>query len=142
MKTSSIRLSLKASITTNTLTLHVPNFVDCRGSVPEPSCFSTTQELLSLPQVKAYLHLKGFSHFALDENRLMAIYYRGLSWWVIGTVRTKDGIDLPEWDGGKYKVRYSNGRIKILGSEDVVSVVGNDITLVTGQVVTDARNLN
>jgi hypothetical protein len=74
---------------------------------------------------------KAFSHFAMSDNCLMVIHDDGFHWWVVGYVEKPERVDLPKWEGGKYRAQMSDGTIKILTNE-VVSSCGYTLTLADG----------
>ena len=122
----------------NEFTQHIPAFVDV-GREPPPSFeFDTLDELLSNEVVKRYGKGKDFSHFALSDNYLMEISDSGFHWWVVGYIKNPDDIDLPKWEGWKYRAELSNGKKVILNGDEVVSSCGGELTLRDG---TKARNL-
>jgi hypothetical protein len=92
----------------NTIYQHVPAFAwDPRDEVKKAD-FNTLEELLQVPWVKVWengFNVKGenikFSHWALSENNLMAVYGENEAWWVVGYIETLSGIDLPEWEPPK-----------------------------------------
>lgn len=85
------------------------------GKIP----FDTTEELLKIQSVKQWENHLNFSHFAISNNCLMAVLKDGFEWWVIGYVGNPELVDLPKWDGGKYKVQFDDGTIEVLSSKDI-----------------------
>jgi len=85
------------------------------GKIP----FETTGELLNFPAIKDRKNKSNFSHFAISGNRLMEVSNDGFEWWVIGYVGNPELLDLPKWDGGKYKVQFDDGTIEVLSSKDI-----------------------
>ena len=80
----------------NSIKRYYPSFVDMRN--PEGAVrFTTTEELLAIPFVKSWSEEKGFSHFALSADCLMAILDGGKGWWVIGRLTDPSMVDLPKW---------------------------------------------
>ncbi len=116
---------------------HIPNFVDM-DKRPEWIPFATTEELLNLEVVKRYGRKKNFSHFAMSDNYLMVIADEGFIWRVVGRIKNPDEVDLPQWEGWKFRAEMPSGEQVILGDEVVVSC-GDTLTLRDG---TKARNLN
>lgn len=88
---------------------------DKDGKIP----FETTEELLKLQSVKRWKGNLNFSHFAISKNCLMVILKDGFGWWVIGYIGNPELVNLPKWDGGKYKVQFDDGTITILTSNDL-----------------------
>ena len=121
--------------TMNKFVQHIPSFVDHRGETPAAD-FETTEELLNLEVVKRYIH-EDFSHFALSDNCLMAVSDDGFKHWVVGFIKNAGDIDLPQWEGWKFRAELPNGNKVVLGS-DVVSSYGDVLTLKDG---TTAKNL-
>ena len=85
------------------------------GKIP----FDTTEELLKFESVKQWKDDPNFSHFATSKNCLMAVLKDGFEWWVIGYVGNPELVDLPKWEGGKYKVQFDDGTIQVLTSKDL-----------------------
>lgn len=117
---------------------HIPNFVDI-DEQPKRIPFETTEDLLNLEVVKRYGQRRDFSHFAISDNYLMEISEGGLHWWVVGRIADPAAVDLPQWDGGKYKARLADGLDVDLLGKDVVSSCGNVLTLRDGTVAIDLR---
>lgn len=86
----------------NKLREHIPTFVDTREP-PGQFEFETTEDLLNLDISTFYQKIENFSHFARSRNMFMAIYEEGYHWWVIGYLEKPEDVDLPIWDGGKYR---------------------------------------
>lgn len=120
----------------NTFTQHIPSFVDQREA-PKPDKFSTTEELLELQAVKQWKRNPEFSHFAMKDNALMAILDDGFSWWVVGFIKHPEQVNLPQWEGWKFRAELPNGDLVKLGDE-VISSCGAVLKLRDG---TTARNL-
>jgi hypothetical protein len=114
---------------------HIPHFVDCSRS-PQRIPFKTTRELLNLDVVRGYKGT-GFSHFAMSDNDLMAISDNGHSWWVVGHVGDPSVVDLPQWDGGRYKARLANGKVVELTGDEVIESCGDELTLQDGSKAQD-----
>jgi hypothetical protein len=114
---------------------YIPTFVD--ADAPEWHEFETTAELLSLEIVKRYGQDNDFSHFVLSENRLMEISDNGFHWWVVGYIEDPTTVNLPQWEGWKFRAEMPDGR-KVILSDEVVSSCGDRLTLKDGTV---ARNL-
>lgn len=114
----------------NTFKQHIPAFVDVDS--PPVQNFETTQELLALEIVQRYVKDKGFSHFAMSGNLLMKICDEGYRWWVVGRIGDPSSIDLPKWDGGKYRAQLPNGDVVELTGQDVYSSCGDELTLHDG----------
>jgi hypothetical protein len=121
---------------TNTFWQHIPAYVD--GDRPGPVTFSTTQELLALPVVQRYGKGADFSHFAMSDNALMEIADDGFYWWVVGHVADPTSIDLPKWNGGKYRAQLADGTKTVLSSE-VTSSCGDELRLRDGSKATWLR---
>lgn len=115
---------------------HIPSFIDIDGPPPLAE-FSTTEDLLSLEIVQSYGKSKDFSHFAMYRDCLMEIRDSGFKWLVVGYVSDPSVIDLPKWEGGKFRAELPDGSRAVLGSE-VVSSYGDVLILRDG---TKARNL-
>ena len=116
---------------------HVPNFVEV-DKPPQKVPFETTEDLLNLEVVKRYRQRPDFSHFAISDNCLMEISAGDLHWWVVGRIGDPGVVDLPQWDGGKYKAQLKDGTVVDLTWKDVRSSCGDVLTLRDG---TTAKNL-
>lgn len=119
---------------------HIPNFVDV-DNPPEWIEFKTTEDLLSIATVTQWakpMNGKPFSHFAMSDNRLIAIYDYGFHWWVVGYIEHPLMIDLPQWNGWKYQAQMPDGTIEILTNE-VVSSCGDILTLADGTKAINIR---
>ncbi|MFH0952362.1 MAG: hypothetical protein V1838_04205 [Patescibacteria group bacterium] len=114
---------------------HIPNFIDIED--PPAVKFETTDDLLNLEIVQRYGKGKDFSHFAISGNCLMEISDEGegLHWWVVGYIKEPDKVDIPKFEGGKYRAKLPNGEIVTLTSEEVCSSFGNKLTLKNGTKV-------
>lgn len=75
---------------------HTPGFVDLKEK-PAPFEFSNTSELISHPAMKRESDSKGFSHFAIDGDTVMAVYDGGLKWFVVGYVSDPKSLDFPKF---------------------------------------------
>lgn len=78
---------------------HLPGFVE--GFEPGEFEFQTTEELLRHPLLAEYAAAFGFSHFAISDELVMAVYADGENWLVAGYVSDPDSVDLPKWRKGK-----------------------------------------
>ncbi len=122
----------------NKFTQHIPAFVDQREKPPSFD-FETTEELLSSEIVSRYKKDDGFSHFVMSENCLMTISDNGFKHWVVGYIKNPELIDLPQWEGWKFRAELPNGEKVILGRGEVVSSCGGELTLADG---TKAKDLD
>ena len=120
----------------NTFRQHIPNFVD--GVTPDTLEFETTEELLNSMTLSKYGQREDFSHFALNGSTLMEISDEGYHWWVVGYIEKPELVNLPNWEGGKYRAELSTGEVVVL-SKEVVSSCGDELTLRDG---TKARNVS
>lgn len=120
---------------------HIPSFVDSRGvDVFELECPSI-DGLLSNPFFDKYKGDK-FSHFAKSKERnryaLMSISDNGFCWWVVGYIYGKDVVNLPEWEGWKFRARLDGENVIVgTGAGCVAKVVmssGGTLTLDDGRV--------
>ena len=127
----------EGEITVNKFIQHIPGFIG--GIEPERNDFETTEDLLKLEAVRRYGRGKDFSHFALSDDLLMEISDEGLRWWVVGSIEKPEEVDLPKWDGGRYKAEYPDGTIKIL-TDEVYSSCGDKLTLRDGTEVKRIRS--
>ncbi len=120
----------------NKFTQHIPSFVDHRGEIPN-GAFETTDDLLRLEIVKRYGKGEDFSHFALSGNHLMQISDSGFKHWVVGYIEKPNEVDLPKWEGWKFRAILPNGE-KVVLDKEVISSCGDVLTLRDG---TTAKNL-
>jgi len=117
----------------NTIRQYRPAFFE--GFENETVEFSTDEELINIPFVKNFSNDK-FSHYAVSDNHLMAIYDDGFEWWVIGTIQCPASVKLPKWNGGKYCALLEGKEVVL--SKEVVSSCGDVLTLRDGR---KAKNL-
>ena len=124
----------------NKFTQHVPNCVDIDRDRWVSFEFETLEELVNHPFVKRFSSPKkpDFSHFAIHNTYLMAIYDDGFKWWVLGSVATSEGLDLPKWQGWKFRALLDEQEI-VLSGKDVVSSCGDRLELRDGRVATNLR---
>ena len=115
---------------------HIPAFVETDGPPPAAE-FVNTDELLALDVVRRYGKSKNFSHFAMSDRHLIEVSDDGFNWWVVGFVSDPAVVDLPKWEGWKFRAELADGTRCTLGKE-VVSSCGDELTLCDG---TKARNL-
>ena len=115
----------------NKFTQHMPNFVDTREPAPCAE-FETTEDLLNLEIMQKCMRRKDFSHFAMQGNCLMEISDNGFFWWVIGYIKYPSKVDLPKWEGWKYKAKLPDGSRVILTGNEVIYVSGDILTLQDG----------
>lgn len=75
---------------------HIPSFID--NIEPKTHVFNSLDGLLAIPFVKKFSDNTDFSHYAVSDHKLMAIYKNnnGVSWWVLGYL--SDQVDLPVWN--------------------------------------------
>ena len=67
----------------------------------------------------------------MSDEALMEISNDGFEWWVLGYIKYPKLLNLPKWDGGKFKVIMPNGNIEIITNE-FQSVCGDVVTLKNG----------
>ena len=93
----------------NCIRQHIPN--SCDFGDPEIAHFDGTADLLAVPWVKQFKDagMGRFYRFSLEGHRLMAEYNQGRKWWVIGTLKLLDNVDLPQWWPNRQKVRTHSG---------------------------------
>lgn len=120
---------------------HIPNFigVDPR-ELDKTFSFNTTDELLAIEFVALFRSDIGkhkFSHFALAERHLVAVYDDGFWWWVVGDVSDPAQVQLPQWAGGKYRARFPDGTEATLEPGELQSSRGDVLTLRDGRTATN-----
>lgn len=113
---------------------HIPSFVD--GAESEIIKFNTTEELLNSELFQRYKNPD--SSFVKDDNKIMEIHDDGYHWWVVGFVDQPDKIDLPKWDGWKFRAELKDGR-KVVLSKEVVMSSGDILTLRDGSTAKNLR---
>jgi hypothetical protein len=85
----------------NQIIQHIPNY--CSGFTPEVAEFETVDELLNIPFVKH--HEKEGHSFQMSDLNLMIVKDDESWWWVVGTVKFPDRVDLPKWETESMKER-------------------------------------
>ena len=114
----------------NKLFIHIPTFVET--DVYPSYEFETIEQLLGSGNIDRYL-TEG-EHLELSRDTLMSVSEDKLRWWVIGRLKTTEGIDLPEWKS-YHRVKFDDGRIEIRG--DVVMSSGNWVEFADGSRATN-----
>ena len=117
---------------------HIPSFVDIGGPPPVAE-FSTTEDLLSLEIVQSYGKSKDFSHFAMYRDCLMEIRDSGFKWLVVGYVSDPSVVDLPKWEGGKFRAELPDGSRVVLESSEVVVAYADVLILRDGTKAREVR---
>ncbi len=107
---------------------HVPGFVN-DGEGGEEFGFSTTAELLASALCQRQATYPDFSQFALSDNCLMAIYDDGFSWRVVGYITKPELVDLPAWQGAKFRVLMPNGEATVIDKAKMYSTSCGEVTL-------------
>lgn len=110
---------------------HVPSFVS--GVDPTEFEFDKTDELLSSEYVSRFSKNANFSHFAMSDNRLMSISDNGFHWWVVGFISDPESVDLPKWEGWKFRASIDGGPEVILGKDEVWCSCGKELSLRDGR---------
>jgi hypothetical protein len=83
----------------NTLRKHLPSFADPYPSVEQVEWrFDTTADLLALPIIRRIARRRGFSHFAMHGNYLMAVLGVGDTFFTVGYISNPLDVDLPQWE--------------------------------------------
>ncbi len=114
---------------------HIPSFVEMGDDLPPEFDFTTTDELLASEIVRGYA--KPDAQFVMSGPWLMIVTDRGFHWWVVGSVSDPSAMDLPQWDGGKYRAELADGK-QVTLTKEVASSCGNVLTLRDGTI---ARNI-
>ena len=112
---------------------HIPSFINV--DKPKSIEFETIDDLLATNAVKQWakpVDGKPFSHFAISRNILMAIHDDSFRWWAVGYIEQPELIDLPKWEGGKYRAELEDGSHTVISSKDVISSCGSTLTLKDG----------
>ena len=116
---------------------HVPGFIDAE---PVTFTFHDTEDLLAQRVVKQWAEDRqgnpiADAHFVLHGTTLMGVKDDGFWWWVIGYINTLDGIELPQWKGGRYRCRMEDGSMQIFEADEVVSSTADHVWLRDGRKV-------
>ena len=119
----------------NTIRQYRPAFFE--GFENETVEFSTDEELVKIPFVKNFSHYN-FSHYAVSDSCLMAIYDDGFEWWVIGTIQYPASVKLPRWNGGKFRALLDGKEVVL--SKEVISSCGDVLTLRDGRKAKNLRH--
>ncbi len=119
----------------NRITQHRPAYVE--GLENTTVEFDDYESLVCIPFVKRFAEIPGFSHFAVSDNSLMAVYKEGFEWWVVGYIADPDAVKIKKWDGAKYHALL-DGKEVVLGKE-VKCSCGNTLTLYDGRVAENLR---
>ena len=85
----------------NNFVQRIPGGCDISGD-PLSFEFNTTEELLALEYVQRFAKHRP-STFVMEDNCLMVISDNGYHWWVVGYIEKPNEINLPKWDGPKYR---------------------------------------
>lgn len=112
---------------------HIPGFVEYHSHRLEFD-YADTADLLQ--QIRAKLPPPGRPRtLAIHDNTLIAVYDDGFDWWVLGFVSHPEDLDIPRWDGGKYRVTFDYGdTVVVVPESQVASICGDDVTLRDGRV--------
>lgn len=121
----------------NSFIQHIPSFVDI-DERPKEIPFNTTGDLLNIDVVKQFANQDEGSWFAIKGKCLMHISDNGFHWWVVGYIKNPMAVDLPAWDGWKFRAKLNDGTVTELSGQDVISVCGDLLTLRDG---TTAQNI-
>lgn len=124
----------------NRFTQHIPTFVDYREDKTPSFEFETTEQLLAHEWVAVHKTRKGFDRFVKSDRYLMTESNDGFSWWVIGYLEDPSSVDLPQWQGWKFRVRMHDGSERVVAGDEVRSSCGNVITLRDNTVCTNLRD--
>jgi hypothetical protein len=100
-------------------------------SPPSRFEFDSTDELLKYLEPRKQL-FKEFSHFAIEDNCVMAISENGFHWWVLGMVSSP--VNLPQWDHGMYACKDGDIAIDVPGTQ-VIWSAGDDVCLKDGRML-------
>ena len=109
-------------------TEHIPSFVDYRED-PKVYSFASEEDMLTSDMFWRWSHSKDFSHFAQDGNTILQIGDNGFYWWVVGHFKSDKPLNIPKWDGWKFRA-VQDGKYIIVN--DAVSSCGDEIRLVDG----------
>lgn len=118
---------------------HIPNF--CSGIDPVEYDFSDITELHNKHPFNIHMETKDFDKFVVSDNYIMAVFEGGFRWWVVGSVTSMEGIDYPEWDGGRWLVKMPDGSEEIIESDRFASSCGEVVTLKDGTATINLRYL-
>lgn len=85
---------------------HIPRYIDQRGIENDVFEFESIDELLEIDYVKLFKQMPKFSHYAISDVHLMAIFDSGYRWLVAGRIESPEKVDLPRWSGAKYRPEW------------------------------------
>jgi hypothetical protein len=125
----------KGQKTMNSIRQYRPAYFE--GFENETVDFSTTYELINIPFVKNFA-FGNFSHYAISDNCLMAIYDNGFEHWVVGFIKNPKSVKLPKWKGWKFRALLDGKEVVL--SKEVVSSCGDVLTLRDGRKATNLRH--
>jgi hypothetical protein len=120
----------------NKFTQHIPSFMD--GFEPRVYEFESTEQLLSYDFFKSIAQRPKFSHFAMHRSHLMEISDEGFHWWVLGRIEHPEEMDLPQWEGWKFRAEL-DGKDVILSGKEVTCSCGNVLELADGRKAINKR---
>jgi len=119
----------------NKFTQHIPSFVDTdKRLIIE---FETPEELFNHQYFQLVTKYSKFSHFAIHNRYLMEISDEGFHWWVLGMVDKPEELNLPQWDGWKFRALLDGEEVVL--SKEVTSSCGDRLELRDGRVATNLR---
>lgn len=113
----------------NTFIPHNPGYMDDLQSDMNSNNinFETTDDLLSIPFVYRFCasnfgppnNMWKFSHYAIRDELLIAVYNDGYLWFVVGSIDDPSTVELPQWTGGKYCGKDDTGFIHEISGNDI-----------------------
>lgn len=110
-------------------TPRIPNYVDAERVTLTFDCFD---DMILSETFTRFSKLNGFSHFAIDDNYIMAILDDGFRWLAVG----KPDVDLSDqfvkWNGGKYRALMPDGSTAVFDSDEVHGSSGDRLFLANG----------
>ena len=77
---------------------YLPAFVEANFD-PEVYEFGSAEELLKIPFIERWAASPGFMRFSMQGSTgaVMAEFFGGSQWWVVGFIHEKDWDGLPAW---------------------------------------------
>lgn len=119
-----------------TFTQYVPPIPARLGMQPTIIEFANTEDFLSNPFMQNIATVAKFSHFALNGIYLVMVGDDGFLWMVIGTIDHPEVLQLPRWEGWKFRALLDDGTRTVLTGRDVAVCDAPRLTLMDGRSAT------
>lgn len=83
--------------------------------------------------------IRKFYRWSISDGRLLVEHDEGRHWWVVGHLTSDTPVDLPRWEGGRYRARMADGTERVLEPGEVGSSCGDELRLRDGSTATWIR---